>query len=78
MTFSGVVITVVAAGVSSALSLSGYVALAIAVVSYALYSVFVDKVSGFSEIEITYAMLSGGSFLFVLLSYRWATLLISY
>lgn len=68
MTFSGVVITVVAAGVSSALSLSGYVALAIAVVSYALYSVFVDKVSDFSEIEITYAMLSGGSFLFVLLA----------
>ena len=68
MTFSGVVITVVAAGVSSALSLSGYIALAIAVVSYALYSVFVDKVSGFSEIEITYAMLAGGSFLFILLA----------
>ena len=68
VTLIGVVITVIAAGVSSSLSISGYAALAIAVISYALYSVSVDKASDYSEMEITYAMLSFGAFLFVLIA----------
>ena len=68
ITLIGVVITVIAAGVSSSLSISGYAALAVAVVSYALYSVYVDKASGCSEMEITYVMLASGALLFVLLA----------
>lgn len=68
VTFIGVVITVIAAGVSSSLSISGYAALVIAVISYALYSVSVDKASDYSEMEITYAMLEFGALLFVLIA----------
>ncbi len=78
--FVGVIITVISVGTSAAFSLQGYLCLAVAVVSYALYCVCVDKVSGsgtasadgrsasYSSAEITYAMLTSGAAVFVVLA----------
>ena len=65
ITLAGVLITVLAAGASASLSVLGYAFLAIAVVSYALYSVFVDKASDFTEAEITYMMLVAGAVVYM-------------
>lgn len=65
---AGVIITVFAVGTSSSLSVVGYAFLFIAVLSYALYSIFVDKASDYSEAEITYIMLIAGAALFILLA----------
>ena len=68
ITLVGVLTTVFAAGVSATFSAAGYAFLTIAVVSYALYSVFVEKASDFSEAEITYLMLAVGAAVFVLVA----------
>ena len=68
ITLVGVLTTVFAAGVSATFSTVGYAFLTIAVVSYALYSVFVEKASDFSEAEITYLMLAVGAAVFVLVA----------
>ena len=68
ITLAGVLTTVFAAGVSATFSAVGYAFLTIAVVSYALYSVFVEKASDFSEAEITYLMLAVGAAVFVLVA----------
>lgn len=65
ITLVGVLATVFAAGANASLSVVGYIFLTLAVISYALYSVFVDKASAFSEVEITYAMLAAGAAVFV-------------
>ena len=64
ITLMGVIMTVLAIGMSTSLSIAGYIALLIAVISYALYSVSVEKASAFTEAEITYAMLISGAVLF--------------
>ena len=64
----GVLITVAAIGMSSSFSLVGYILLSAAVVSYALYCVFVEKAGSFTEVEITYTMLGAGAVVFVALS----------
>ena len=66
ITLAGVLVTVFAAGASSSFSISGYLLLMVAVVSYALYSVFVEKAPGFTGLEITYFMLASGALIFVL------------
>lgn len=68
ITLIGVLMTVFAVGVSSSLSIIGYMCLITAVVSYALYSVFVDKASAFTGAEITYIMLALGAAFFVILA----------
>ena len=68
ITLAGVLITVFAASTSSSLSVLGYAFLLIAVVSYALYGVFVDKAAAYTGAEITYVMLLSGAALFVLLA----------
>ncbi len=68
ITLAGVMVTVFAVGTSSSLSVMGYVMLVIAVVSYALYCVYVDKADEFTGVEITYAMLIAGAAVFVLLA----------
>lgn len=69
ITLSGVLFTVFAAGMNRAsLSATGYLSLAIAVVSYALYSVLVEKAEGFSSVEITYVMIIAGAMVFGLLA----------
>ncbi len=57
MTLAGVMLTIFAVGASSGLSIVGYVFLLMAVVSYALYSVFVEKATAYTETEITLIML---------------------
>ena len=61
VTFLGVMTTVVAVGLSSSLSPVGYAALMLAVVAYALYSVFVDLAADYTGAEITYVMLCSGA-----------------
>lgn len=64
ITLLGVMVTVFAVGASTSLSFIGYAFLAIAVISYALYSVFVEKTSDYTETEITYIMLLIGAIVF--------------
>lgn len=68
ITLVGVIITVVAVGTSSSLSAVGYTFLIFAVISYALYCVFVDKVAEFSGAEITYIMLISVATLYIVLA----------
>ena len=68
ITLIGVSITVLAVGVSSSLSAIGYAFLLAAVISYALYAVFVDKAAGYSAAEITYIMIVAGAIVFVVLA----------
>lgn len=69
VTLAGVLVTVLALGASSSLSVSGYMLLMVAVVSYALYCVFVDKASDYTGGEITYIMLLAGAAIFVVLAF---------
>ncbi len=69
ITLSEVLLTAFAAGMNrTSLSATRYLFLAIAVVSYALYSVFVEKAEGFSSMEITYVMIAAGALVFGLLA----------
>lgn len=68
ITLAGVIITVLAVGMSSSLSLVGYMFLVVAVISYSLYCVFVDKAAQFSGAEITFVMLIAGAILCVALA----------
>ena len=68
VTFLGVMTTVVAVGLSSSLSPVGYAALMLAVVAYALYSVFVDLATDYTGAEITYVMLCSGAAFYGLLA----------
>lgn len=65
---AGVLVTVFAVGITSTLSVPGYAFLAVAVVSYALYGVFVEKAEGFTGTEVTYAMLAAGAACFAVLA----------
>ena len=64
ITLFGVFITVVAVGVSASFSSLGYAALFLAVVSYALYSVFVEKYNNYTSTEVTYLMVAGATIVF--------------
>ena len=68
ITLVGVLVTVLVVGISSSLSVVGYLFLVIAVISYALYSVLVQKASDYTEVEITYVMLAAGAVVFTILS----------
>lgn len=68
ITLLGVLVTVFAVGTSSSFSVSGYVFLLIAVLSYSLYAVFVEKSSDYSGAEVTYIMLVAGATVFLLLA----------
>ncbi|MGN0846462.1 MAG: DMT family transporter [Kiritimatiellia bacterium] len=68
ITLAGVLATVCAVGASSSFSITGYVFLSVAVVSYALYCVFVEKASEHTGAEITYIMLASGAAVFVMLA----------
>lgn len=65
ITLMGVLLTVLAIGVTSSLSVLGYLSLLLAVISYALYCVYVDKADQYSGAEITYIMLVAGALVFV-------------
>lgn len=65
ITFAGVIITVWAKGATSTMSAGGYAFLLLALISYALYSVFVDKAIAYTSGEITYIMLVLGAAVFL-------------
>lgn len=67
ITLVGVLVTVFAAGSSSSFSTFGYGMLILAVLSYALYSVYAEKAQNdgiYSGTEITFAMLAAGAAVF--------------
>jgi len=68
ITMFGVIITVLAVGLSSSMSFIGYSFLTLSVISYALYSVSVEKAAGYSISEITYVMLLLGATVFIILA----------
>ncbi len=69
ITLVGVLITVFAVGIRTSPSRIGYVALFIAAVSYALYSVFVEKAEGYTGEEITFIMLVVGAAFFAAMAF---------
>lgn len=68
ITLVGVLFTVLSIGLSASFSPKGYSFLLIAVISYALFSVFVARADEFSSVEITYMMLIAGAIVFGLLA----------
>ena len=68
ITLGGMVTCVAAAGMTSSFSPAGYLFLSIAVISYSLYFVYVDKASAYTGAELTYAMQLAGAALFTALS----------
>ena len=68
ITLVGVLITVLVVGRASSFSVVGYLFLMIAVISYALYSVFVEKALDYTGVEITYVMLAAGAIVFTILA----------
>jgi len=68
ITLIGVIVTVIAAGTQTSLSVIGYLFLLLAVGTYALYSVFVEKATAYTGIEITYLMLAAGAVVFSVLA----------
>ncbi|MEA4870834.1 MAG: DMT family transporter [Christensenella sp.] len=64
VTLLGVLITVFAVGAASSRSFAGYAFLLMAVMSYAQYSVFVEKAADYTGTEITYIMLVVGAVVF--------------
>lgn len=69
ITLIGVLFTVLSLGLTSSFSLMGYLFLLIAVLAYALYSVFASKAKNYTEGEITFAMLVSGAIFFVILAF---------
>jgi len=68
ITLGGMVTCVAAAGMTSSFSPVGYLFLSIAVLSYSLYFVYVDKASVYTGVELTYAMQLAGAALFTALA----------
>lgn len=64
ITLAGVIVTVVTLGVSSSLSIVGYAFLTLAVVSYVIFSIFVEKHYEYTGAEITFVMLMVGAIVF--------------
>ncbi|MBQ9882553.1 MAG: DMT family transporter [Synergistes sp.] len=56
-------------GVNTSLSIGGYAALLIAVMSFALYSVFVAKAQNYTGEEITFVMLLSGAAVFIIMAF---------
>lgn len=68
ITLAGMLTCVAAAGMTSTFSPSGYLFLSIAVISYSLYFVYVDRASVYTGAELTYAMQLAGAALFTALA----------
>jgi len=68
ITLAGMLICVAAAGMTASFSPTGYLFLTLAVVSYSLYFVYVDRANVYTGAEITYAMQLAGAGLFIALA----------
>ena len=67
-TLIGMVTCVTAVGMTSSLSVPGYVFLTVAVLSYSLYFIYVEKASVYTSAELAYAMQISGAALFTALA----------
>ena len=67
-TLIGMVTCVTAVGMTSSLSVPGYVFLTVAVLSYSLYFIYVEKASVYTSSELAYAMQISGAALFTALA----------
>lgn len=67
-TLVGMVTCVAAAGMTSSLSVPGYIFLSVAVLSYSLYFIYVEKASAYTSTELAYAMQISGAALFTALA----------
>ena len=67
-TLIGMVTCVTAVGMTSSLSVPGYVFLTVAVLSYSLYFIYVEKASVYTSMELAYAMQISGAGLFTALA----------
>lgn len=67
-TVIGVLVSVFAVGFTASFSFAGYLMLFLAVISYALYAVYVEKAGHFSGTEITFFMIATGFTVFGLLA----------
>jgi len=68
ITLGGMLTCVAAAGMTTSFSPSGYLFLSLAVISYSLYFVYVDRAGVYTGAEITYAMQLAGAGLFIVLA----------
>lgn len=68
ITLIGVLTIVLAKGLTTSLNLAGYAMLFLAIIAYSLYSVYTQKLEGFTSSDITYIMLASGAFFFVVLA----------
>jgi drug/metabolite transporter (DMT)-like permease len=73
ITLMGVLVTVLAVGGTASFSLLGYLMLLLAVASYSIYSILVEKGEKYSGGEITFAMLLAGAIVFIALAVAEAT-----
>ena len=67
-TLVGMVTCVTAVGMTSSLSVPGYIFFTVAVLSYSLYFVYVEKASVYTSAELSYAMQIAGAVLFTTLA----------
>ena len=67
-TLVGMVTCVTAVGMTSSLSVPGYIFLTVAVLSYSLYFIYVEKASCYTSMELAYAMQVSGALLFTVLA----------
>ncbi|MBR4254216.1 MAG: DMT family transporter [Lentisphaeria bacterium] len=67
-TLVGMVTCVTAVGMTSSLSVPGYIFLSVAVLSYSLYFICVEKASAYTSAELAYAMQISGAALFTALA----------
>ena len=67
-TLVGMVTCVTAVGMTSSLSVPGYLFLTVAVLSYSLYFIYVEKASVYTSAELAYAMQISGAGLFTALA----------
>lgn len=68
ITLIGVLVIVLAKGLTTSFNVVGYAMLFLAIISYSLYSVYTQKLRGFSSTDITYVMLSSGAVVYMLLA----------
>ena len=66
ITLAGILFTIIAVGMTSSFSIPGYLFLMGAVLSFTLYSVLIEKITGYGGLELTRFMLTTASVVFIL------------
>ena len=68
ITTLGIIVLVLSKGMEASFSLPGYLSLFVAVTSFSIYSVWVQKADSFSAVEKTYVMTACGAVIFLVLA----------